>query len=306
MVKIFIAIVLSICAFITPLKLEKVSANTENMPIVSSIKTVQGNGPTGNVFVSLSSFLLFNVSGGWSHIYNYYSNNSLEYTFEGVQPINVSTSAYLPQGNNVYAIELNFRDYVLLNNYRQFSVVFGVFGSLINITGVDVGLNNQSNNSTNFYYEGLVNDEYLLTFGYDGYNQIKFIRIYFTADLLSNFYIDSSEFLKFFMYGMYTERGGYPQGYDDGYNVGYDEGYNAGYNGASSVIDINSASYNAGYNKGVEESSNLFELFSSAVSAPVNVLMDTFNFELMGVNVATFILSLLTLCFIVIVLRLLL
>lgn len=90
----------------------------------------------------------------------------------------------------------------------------------------------------------------------------------------------------------------YNTAYSKGESAGYENGYNIGYGVGESV----------GYNKGLS-SSNAYSfnsLLSAVLDVPVNTFTSLFNFDLLGVNLANFFLSLLTVCVIITVVRLLL
>lgn len=82
----------------------------------------------------------------------------------------------------------------------------------------------------------------------------------------------------------YTE--GYRQGEDYGYDLGYDTGYNKG------VASANEYSFDG--------------LLSAVFDVPVRTFTSLFNFEVLGVNLTTFFLSLLTLAGVLAVVRMLL
>ena len=82
----------------------------------------------------------------------------------------------------------------------------------------------------------------------------------------------------------------YEQGYNDGVYVGsrdtraesWQEGYSSG--------------YGAGYNDGVDGSEYTFlSLFGAVIDAPIQAFNGLFNFEILGVNMRTFLLAVLTL-----------
>lgn len=304
MVKILIALILGICAIISPILSSNDSVIADSFK-TNSIKSVQGNTNSSNVFTSMYNMYLFDVSANWQMVYNYYGTNSIRYIFDGIEPYNVNPTVGFNSGSHLYALDVSFSVPVQVNQYRGFSVIFGIYGDFMTINQVQIGLSDNNNELANYTFSSIssFDDQYYLYFTGAKSINVSFIRIWFTADLTGQ-PLSNNQFWQTYMYGQYDSVGGYKTGYDDGYADGFIDGYDDGYDSASSVVDVNSASYQAGYNQGSQDSSNLFELFSSAVSAPVNVLMNTFDFEIFGVNVSTFILSLLTLGFIVIIIRL--
>lgn len=84
------------------------------------------------------------------------------------------------------------------------------------------------------------------------------------------------------------------------YNLGYDRGYKTGQNANQQSV------YNEGFNDGYVKAADLYEdtsgngntlvgLAGTILFSPVNMMKDIFNFEILGVNLAGFILSIITL-----------
>jgi hypothetical protein len=83
------------------------------------------------------------------------------------------------------------------------------------------------------------------------------------------------------------------------YNVGYNEGYEIGYTEGSNTT--NETSYNLGYNAGYSyatenaSENSLVGVVGAVATTPVTILTSIFNFEFLGINIAGFILSIITL-----------
>lgn len=87
----------------------------------------------------------------------------------------------------------------------------------------------------------------------------------------------------------------YDNGWWDGYNEGFEEGKDAGY------ID--------GYADGQDNQMNpeMFTIFNGILNVamiPVNVFLGIFNFEVFGINISAVVASLLSICILVVVIRL--
>ena len=81
-------------------------------------------------------------------------------------------------------------------------------------------------------------------------------------------------------------------GYLDGYGMGYDQGYNDG-----SANGYNTG-YSDGYTAGVSIDQTGFTIFNGILNIgmlPINVFLAMFNFEVFGINLSNFVMSLLTL-----------
>lgn len=108
------------------------------------------------------------------------------------------------------------------------------------------------------------------------------------------------------------EESSYTQGYIDGQTDANNTvninsaSYVAGVDQANNTVNTNSASYDAGYTAGSNNAGSLSNLFSGVLEAPVHVVLETLNFEIFGIDVSTFVLSLLTVGFIAIIFKLLL
>ena len=83
------------------------------------------------------------------------------------------------------------------------------------------------------------------------------------------------------------------------YNTAYNDGYNAGKN-----VGYNSG-YTTGYEKAVKENNSLSGLILSVAEVPFGVIKSMFDFELLGVDIGNLVMSILTACLCIIVVRLL-
>ncbi len=90
---------------------------------------------------------------------------------------------------------------------------------------------------------------------------------------------------------------GYDKGNSMGYNAGYQSGYDKGYNEGKAY------GYNEGFNKGYEQgaggNNTLVGMIYAIVDAPFKVLKDSMNFNFLGINVADFIFSALTMIIVI-------
>lgn len=79
------------------------------------------------------------------------------------------------------------------------------------------------------------------------------------------------------------------EGYEQGKQVGYNDGYSLGYN--AGINDSNSYSFS--------------NMIGAVLDGQVNMFMGLFNFELLGVNLSSFFLAILTVCVIITIIKLL-
>lgn len=95
----------------------------------------------------------------------------------------------------------------------------------------------------------------------------------------------------------------FQNGYDAGYNLGLDEGTTEGYNnGYSTGYDVG---FGNGRNEGIQNANNysFLGLFGAMIDAPLIGLRSLFNFEFLGINLLSFITSLLTIALITFVIK---
>lgn len=351
MVKVIMAIVLGICALVTP--------------FISSVDSVSAKSINGNPGIdtplSKLSHVFFAQNGNIqfdTRLYdNYTTTGLLDIISYNTLSANNFADPSIRSANTGYKI--NYGDMTDTGSIRPTQYQFSVSStSSTNRNYVQLFFNNLSYNGSvsvqfplNFYYftsayndavhvlptvytnakvyVHYVGDANSTELNYSVYNDNDYLymsfnisgtfddfSVHYSVNTNNTYFSNSNYFTYWFTNILFDTRGvdfnnGYLQGVTDANStlntdsVSYNTGYTNGVNAANSTINGSSASYQAGYNKGLEESSNLFELFSSAVSAPINVVMKTLDFEILGVNVSTFLLSLLTLAFIVIVIRLL-
>ena len=95
---------------------------------------------------------------------------------------------------------------------------------------------------------------------------------------------------------------GYSAGLKDGELLGYEDGY------SRAEKQVYNEAYSAGYSDGVNGANeySFFHLISAVIDAPVQAFMGLFNFELLGVNLAGFFTGLLTVAFIITIVRMIL
>ncbi len=96
---------------------------------------------------------------------------------------------------------------------------------------------------------------------------------------------------------------GYSDGSSSGYSLGYSEGNTAGYNAGYTAGD--SVGYNRGYDVGVNTTNtySFTNLISAVLDAPINAFTSLFNFEILGVNLSSFLLALFTIAVVLTVVK---
>lgn len=101
---------------------------------------------------------------------------------------------------------------------------------------------------------------------------------------------------------------GYSAGNSDGYSAGSIDGYDSGYSaGSTDGYDSGYAyGYNVGHATGLTDSGeySFMSLLGAVFDAPIKALMGLFNFNVLGVDMTSFVSSLFALCVIVVIIKL--
>lgn len=344
------AVVLGICAFISPLlsSVDSVSA-----------KSINGN-PGINTPLSKLSHVFFSQNGTIqfdTRLYdNYTTSGLLDIISYNTLSANNFSDPSIRSANTGYKV--NYGDIIDIGSIRPTQYQFNVSStSTTNRNYVQLFFNNLAYNGSvsvqlplNFYfftsayndavhvqptvysnakvYVHYVGDAGATELNYTVYNDNDFLYISFdisgTFDDFSvhysvntnNTYFSNSNYFSYWFTNILFDtsgvqfNNGYLQGMTDANttlntdSVSYKTGYTNGVNTANNTINTNSASYYKGYDVGASESVNLYGIFSKVIEAPVQVFLDTFDFEIFGVNVSSFILSIITLCFIAVFIKL--
>ncbi len=104
---------------------------------------------------------------------------------------------------------------------------------------------------------------------------------------------------------------GYNEGWSDGSLHGYDEGYQDGHYDGKESVDTQyyyDQGYYKGHSDGVANANDysFMGLIGAVVDAPLNAFKGMFNFDVLGVNLSGLMLSLFTLCIVIVVVKLVL
>lgn len=100
-----------------------------------------------------------------------------------------------------------------------------------------------------------------------------------------------------------SDSASYSAGYSAGLDVGTASGQTAGYSAGYSAGD--SVGYNRGYNAGINATNtySFTNLISAVLDAPINAFTSLFNFEILGINLSSFLLALFTICVVLTVIK---
>lgn len=188
-----------------------------------------------------------------------------------------------------------------------FNIYFDSFNVYASTGSPNVDHNNytrkDSNNNVSVYLNGDSND-YIISEGAFYYNNWStgFWTLDFHAKLLPSNYGASGD------YDL-----GYSQGYNNGSRVGYDKGYDAGESAGSQqgYTQGYTAGYTQGetdgYNEGFDDASGsnytFFSLFGAIADTPIMFLRQLLGFEVFGVQAISILMSMLTGCIVLYLVR---
>lgn len=138
-------------------------------------------------------------------------------------------------------------------------------------------------------------DPYILSY----LKSVPFLTPYGVSALSSSFFAEGvNDYYSGVEYGY---NNGYSAGFSDGKSQGYDNGYGIGYGRGQSE------GYNQGFSAGVASANDytFLGLFGAVIDAPIKAFAGLFNFTVLGVDMAPFLLSLLTICIVIKIVHLL-
>lgn len=125
-------------------------------------------------------------------------------------------------------------------------------------------------------------------------------------DFLCSYYITGEAQPAALVFSDLTKLPNFMSGAGESYEVGYNDGYNTGqYDGNKTGYN---QGYNAGYNEGVVSGADysFLGLIGAVVDAPINAFQGLLDFDILGVNMSSFVMAMFSLCFIFLLLKLVL
>ena len=274
--------------FITPVKTpsRKVYFNLNTYPVIPAASFFKSAGPLNN-WMYCDYFDSYDLSGG-----AYMGNNvvtvgwELYYRRLGTVPNQTTdyTSAVLKcNGTKIFSYDCSGDsiDNLTLSNPRWF------VSANITIDNLSIYLYDFSGASPYFTFSEtspLISEQFSNScWGYSFALQ----DLNNWSDLSNDVYYNNG----------YNE--GFKGGKTEGYSSGLDEGYSNGFaEGKTNGYDIG---YNAGVNAGQDYSFSA--LFGAVFDVPIQAFKGLFNFEIFGVNMTSFVSSLLALCVIVVIVK---
>lgn len=218
--------------------------------------------------------------GGSSTIY---TNSSLTSQTSSIPISTSSNNIYLYTGSSRFNIDVKFSNTGFISDIYKIEL-----GSKrVNYSGSGIG--NTYYYDFNFirYYD--TNDYYVefsfLIFGDASSAGFQYLRFNNRTYFITNIFSDSQIYQQGYTQGLADNQQNI---YDNGYNAGYDVGYGNGV--TDGRADANDYSF--------------VSLIGAVVDVPVQTFLGLFEFEILGVNLASFFLSLLTFAVIIFVIKL--
>lgn len=237
--------------------------------------------PIVNTTIRIVGINFYDCEDVWVVANDFSTGDSERYSFEG-------GDFYFPQSN---VAEISFEVDLISGDTWLFFGVMTSNGDVYYLTGASYIIGNDS------YSYG--------------------IQPYVNAFRINTMYLDDFDYL-ICHFSLADVSGAYNNGYDAGYQAGESAGYQSGVSFADNNVNTNSASYQAGYQAGLDVPEYSFTtLISAVLDAPIRALFGftdadgvlhpgLFNVEFLGINMASFILSLFTFAIVITVIRLIL
>lgn len=170
-------------------------------------------------------------------------------------------------------------------------------------------LNKQQANFSVLFADFVSSRQYIRLSGSTSGLYDKFI---YNTNENSQSFIFSTNGVEYLHLGLFNELG-YNQNFKIGlsfsssaYNDGYNDGYTSAINSGDSYNSGFNSGYQDGYNDGINtdlQTNGLRTLFNSILSFPVDMIKSVFNFEFMGVNIASVIMFIVSIGIVAFVLK---
>lgn len=276
------------------------------------------------VFRSSDTYYIASMSGGTQQINVLFSGNNSWVNNQ----VSVNFSCYLNYANN----DFSYVDYYLCNFVQQY-VSGGANPTLTGNASTYFNINYDTNYT--FYLKGQSSDTRSISVyvrAENGYNSNVYSvflgkshtsdacpdgnsgkdllnvvytcsngsKLTFSFTVATNFnYNDRTYYLSNALTDDQLYQSGYNQGNTDGYDSGYTQGTSDGYTNGYN------AGYGAGTNHGIETASDysFLSLIGAVVDAPIKAFTGLFNFNILGVNLSSFLFGLFTIAVIIVVVK---
>ena len=246
------------------------------------------------------------ASGNSSFLFNLFNNSNVElYNYNNPSNMNLIMSQnYFYNGGNLVTLDgvSNINNYITSNEDINFALKFKLNQPCNYI--LDFELNNTVMNVFVVLSNSVTGQQYTFESDFSNYNY------HIVCDTGSNYYdtilyypLRSPDYSYFSLF-ISSDTVSYNYGYNYGYNNGYTEGRYDGYQ--KGLNDGKSFGYNDGYNDGIAqdlESSGMKTLFNSILSFPVNMIKTVFDFNFMGINVASVIMFIVSIGIVIFVIK---
>lgn len=261
--------------------------------------------PVGSMYVLFNGYLDYSVTNGLSFRSISYATETgtLDVNYGLMQEVILYDSGYnlLVSGNTNTNFSIQRGRAYAVNSYYNnqslgfFDYIYSSSNFNANVYKIEMFVSE----TNEFYPNGRSGFSFWNIKYYDVNNEYFVHSFLTTTDYMFNsrtYYIQNPD--------TFTDNQFYKEGYSAGESAGYSAGETAGYSSGYKAGET--IGYNNGYSAGVELGGEytFFSLISAVIDAPIQAFMGLFNFELLGINLAGFFTGLLTLAFIITIVRL--
>lgn len=271
----------------------------------------QGDGPlTGGTYSYYNGF--FGVSFGKNSgkfSLTQGTNNSYIFNNVNISSFGTASASHWSLNSGVVWHAIDFLVSGTSDYFRLYCIVGSDFNS--DVKGVNISSYVCSSGTISEDFRGVSTRTVSITvvryFGSDSEGNLDTTNFLEFMFVNNNIYNSASRYQSRTYYFTQVDKDSamYLEGYNAGQSAGYSAGNSAGYKQGYSVGDTQG--YNRGYTAGANSANNytFTKLIGAVVDVPVQTFISLFNFELLGINLAGFFTGLLTVAFIITVVKLL-
>lgn len=195
---------------------------------------------------------------------------------------------------NVYETSLNDYSSTQLSSTQRQTFDFTDYGvvTFSSAEALDLTINVSRSGSSSLYFDFIYRNDYLDSLVYTGN--------LFVGSPTSEYSYSFSNYMASQIQNYINNEFELNNQYITGYNIGYNEGYQTG------STDSYASGYNDGFNEAVGVNNTAITIFNGILNialVPVNFFLAIFNFEILGINMSAFVSALLSICMIIILIR---
>lgn len=285
-------------------------AYTNNISLTTQVKLIYNStGSFNQVLLRYNDFQVININ--WYFKLNYNNSSDYEITLISAEST-LGDFYYTDIEDSGYYLKLNVvgqYPYYIGNasgnapsdittfRYNNINYIFNDINDL-GTCGIYLADTFTGNGTNGFRYSisygsTFGNTQYFYCFAYDEFLPSGFSLFWGESN---NKYTFSDNIINYLKDNAFNGNNTYSQGLQDGYAQGKNDGYAEG----------KAVGVREGFNEGLEANTTAVTIFNGILSVgllPINIFLAVFNFEILGINLGSFVSSMLTVCLVIIVIK---